>query len=182
MLFKLKPMKQKNRGFTLIEMIIGIVVFSLSLSIILSLIGPAEENSADQIHQIKASELAQSLIDDIMSRSFDENSDRAGGLIRCDDNQNGTADIACTSVMGPDAGEDTRSDFDDVDDFHNYSEKIDSTDDPLDGGYASFEILVTVQYDGVKVRLAQRLAKRISVTVTTPLGTAIEFTVYKANF
>ncbi|MGJ8691085.1 MAG: type IV pilus modification PilV family protein [Thalassotalea sp.] len=188
MLNKLSASKPKKTasGFTLIEIIIGIVVFSLSLSIIVQLLAPAEENSADQIHQIKASELGQALMNDIMSRAFDDNSDMAGGLLRCDEDQDLSltveVDEKCTDVMGPELGEDSRSDYDDVDDFNGFSTLITATDGNFHEGYNQFQINVVVEYAGTKVRLAKRLAKSIYIVVTTPLGTQIEFTVFKANF
>lgn len=177
-----------STGFTLIEVIIGIVVFAISLSIIIQLILPTERNSADQIHQIKAAQLGQALLDDIMSRSFDENSDRAGGAIRCDSAGN----IACSNILGPDAGENRRSQYDDVDDFNGYTAAIDSIDTGLARGYNSFNILVNVvllndselvdELNLTNALAGNQLAKRITVTVTTPLGTAIAFTAYKTNF
>ncbi|WP_019027295.1 type IV pilus modification PilV family protein [Colwellia piezophila] len=169
-----------QQGFTLIELIIGIVVLSISLAIVSTLIGPAEEKSADNVLQIKASELGQSLINDITSRAFDDNSDMSGGLVRC-----GEPDIAsnpCSVILGPETGEVTRDQFDDVDDFDGFTAKVNSTNDPIDGGYRQFTINVSVVYAGADLGLAHRLAKRITVTVTTPLGTAIEFTSHKANF
>lgn len=171
-----------QQGFTLIELIIGIVVLSVSLSIVSTLIVPAEEKSADNILQIKASELAQSLMTDILSRAFDDNSDMSGGRIRCGE----PAANACTlsSELGPETGEaGNRNLFDDVDDFHGYNELINASNDTLDGGYNQFTVNVTVIYAGDDLGLANNLlAKRITVTVTTPLGTAIAFTSYKANF
>ncbi|ALO36062.1 MSHA biogenesis protein MshD [Colwellia sp. MT41] len=174
------------QGFTLIELIVGIVVLTISLSIVSTLIAPAEEKSADNVLQIKASKLGQSLMSDIISRAFDHNSDMAGGLVRCGE----TDAPACTAILGPedglggrvDADEDSRSQYNDVDDFDGFSEKINSIDGELDGGYNEFFIAVSVRYAGADLGLANTLVKRITVTVTTPLGTAIEFTSHKANF
>jgi MSHA pilin protein MshD len=174
---------KKQQGFTLIELIVGIVVLSLSLSIVTTLIAPAEEKSADNILQIKASELAQSLMNDITSRAFDDNSDMSGGRVRCGEPAGGDND--CTTVIGVEAGEDEddRNTFDDVDDFNGFTDRVNSTGGDIDGGYAQFDILVTVSYAGVELGLADiNLAKRITVRVTTPLGTAIEFTSHKANY
>ena len=187
MLFKPTLKQQIKNGFTLIEVIIGIVVFAISLAIIVSLILPTDKNSADQIHQIKASALAQALMDDIMSRAFDENSDMAGGAKRCDEDKDGNGSVEpselCSSVFGPDSGESDRSLYDDVDDFNGYSLQVDAIDDPLDQGYSSFTINVTVSYAGTQLGLSNnRLAKLVAVTVTTPFKTDIEFSVYKANF
>ena len=173
----------RSTGFTLIEIIIGIVVLSIALSIVSTLIAPAEEKSADNILQIKASELAQSLMNDIMSRAFDDNSDMAGGFIRCDEIVD-TITIACTDEVdfGSEEGAD-RNLFDDVDDFNGYTEKKNSTNDGIDSGYNQFNIEVSVTYAGDDLGLtANRLAKRITIKVTTPLGTGIEFTSHKTNF
>jgi len=172
---------KNQQGFTLIELIVGIVVLTLSLSIMSTLIAPAEEKSADNVLQIKASELAQSLMNDITSRAFDDNSDMSGGRIRCGEPADGTND--CTLTLGPETGEINRNLYDDVDDFNGFDEQVNSTDDPIDGGYAQFDIEVSVIYAGTELGLADNmLAKRITVTVTTPLGTAIEFTSHKANY
>lgn len=167
-----------QRGFTLIELIVGIVVLTISLAIVSTLIAPAEEKSADNVLQIKASELAQSLMNDISSRAFDHNSDMTGGLVRCGE----TDAPVCSATLGPEAGETSRSQFNDVDDFNNFSEKINSTDDGIHSGYNEFSIHVGVVYAGTDLGLSNNLAKRITVTVTTPLGTAIEFSSHKANF
>ncbi len=179
--FQLNHKLKSQQGFTLIELITGIVVLTISLSIVSTLIAPAEEKSADNVLQIKASELAQSLMNDITSRAFDHNSDMSGGLLRCDE----TAAPACTdnNKLGPEdgngtpsrsnAGEDAndRSTFNDVDDFDGFSETVNS-----------ITLKVSVEYAGADLGLAHPLAKRITITATTPLGTAIEFTSHKANF
>ena len=177
---------KQQAGFTLIELIVGIIVLTISLAVISTLIAPAEEKSADNVLQIKASELAQSLMNDITSRAFDHHADMSGGFVRCDE----TGGIACTSILGPengvdgriDAGEDERNKYNDVDDFDQFSAKVNSTDGDLDSGYSQFIINVRVVYAGEDLGLTNRGAKRITVTVTTPLGTAIEFTSHKVNF
>jgi len=184
--FSNSPLNTK-KGFTLIEIIIGIVILSIALSIVTTLIAPAEKKSADQILQVKAAELGQSLLNDITSRAFDENSDMAGGRIRCGEPNDGSNDCTAigtnTDVFGPDAGEGDRSLFDDVDDFHGYSQRINANNEPLHSGYDNFKIDIKVEYDGDSLGLPDNSnAKRITVTVTTPLGTAIKFATHKANF
>jgi MSHA pilin protein MshD len=169
-------------GFTLIEVIIGIVVLSISMSVVISLIVPTEQQSADQIHQIKAAELGQGLLDEILGRAFDENSDHAGGHWRCDETARPVCSLASTFGANQDAGEATRDQFDDVDDYHGFSDLVNSTNTGLDSGYDSFELAVNVVYDGAALGLANGLAKKVTVTVTTPLKLAIVFAGYKANF
>ncbi len=176
-------MYKKSKGFTLVEIIVAIVALAISMSVILSLIVPAEQQSADQLHQIKAAELGQGMLDEILGRAFDDNSDMVGGHWRCDE----TAKPACTdeAAFGPEPDElaTDRNSFDDVDDYHGFSAKVNSTNTQLDTGYDSFKITIDVQYKGLELNLTNnRLAKRITVTITTPLGTDINFTVYKSNF
>jgi len=164
----------------LIEIIIGIVALSISMAIIFSLIVPVEQQSADQVHQIKAAELGQSMLDEILARAYDQNSDMSGGVWRC----NETGRPACTPAVnfGADAGETDRSLYNDVDDYQGFNQLVNATNNNLDAGYNSFQLAVAVSYDGVTLGLTNNLAKRITVTITTPLGTAIEFTGYKSNF
>ncbi|WDE10948.1 type IV pilus modification PilV family protein [Thalassomonas haliotis] len=174
----------KHAGFTLIEVIIGIVVLAISFSVIMRVIIPTQEHSADQIHQVKAAELAQSLLSEITGRAFDQNSDMVGGLVRCDD-ATATVPVACTNEenFGAEVGEDERSLFNDVDDYHGYSAKVNASGDDLDSSFDTFTLAVAVSYQGNELGLGNdRLAKRIMLTVTTPLGTPMTFTGYKANF
>ena len=174
------PYAKKSTGFTLIELIIGIVVLSISLSIISTLIVPTEQKSVDQILQVKAAELGQSFLNDISARAFDENSDMSGGRVRCGEPNDGSN--PCSTVLGPEAGENSREDYNDVDDFNGYNETKDALGLGLDSSYSNFTVDVVVQYAGGDLGLADNLAKRITVTITTPLGTAIQFATHKANF
>jgi len=172
-----------SRGFTLIELIVGIVVLSISLSIISMLIVPAEQKSADQILQVKAAELGQSFLNDISSRAFDENSDMAGGLVRCGEPNDGSNPCTPSGNLGPEAGETTRDLFNDVDDYDDYQLNFNANNEGLHSSYTNFTIDVQVFYDGLSLGLGNNMdAKRITVTITTPLGTAIEFATHKANF
>jgi len=169
------------KGFTLIEIIIAIVALAISMSVILSLIVPAEKQSADQLHQIKAAEIGQSLLDEILGRAFDENSDMAGSHWRCDE----SGHLACTDSVnfGSDSGEINRKLYDDVDDYDGFNLLVNSTNNNLDSGYNSFKINVVVEYQGNELNLGNnRLAKRVIITITTPLESKIRFTGYKSNF
>lgn len=184
-------LRARHRGFTLIEIIIGIVMLSISLAIVSSLIAPTEEQSADNLLQIKAAELGQSLLNDISSRAFDQKSDMTGGRVRCGEPDAVANPCTDADKLGPEDGnngrddedEDDRADYNDVDDFHGYQVNENALDDSLGESYSSFDIDVTVVYAGDDLGLANdELAKRITVTVTTPLGTEIKFATHKANF
>ncbi|WP_419571244.1 type IV pilus modification PilV family protein [Rheinheimera sp.] len=181
----LKPVAAK--GFTLLEIIIGIVVLGISLVVITGALGPLFKQSTDPWHQVRAAELGHSLLNEIMARSFDQNSDRASGVFRC--GENNTSCTAC-NLLGPESGE-TRTSFNDVDDFNGLS----LTDSDIVGSsgasgqqnslvnlYKGYSAAVTISCAGTELGLANDQLKKVRVTVTTPAGMAIAFSAYRGNW
>lgn len=182
-----------QRGFTLIETIVGIVVLSISFAIFTSLIYPLTQQSAEQVHQIRAAELGQSMINEILAKAFDENSDMSGGYYRCGDDINNDGLIStadgekpCSTILGNEESGD-RALFDDVDDYNNLT-SIESSlgaSDPLVDIYRDFQVSVSVindsNYDGI-ADANNFTAKLITITVTTPQQFDFIFSAYKANF
>ena len=185
-----------QKGFTLIETIVGIVVLAISFSVLTSFIYPIAEQSADQLHQVKAAELAQSMLNEIQNKAFDQNSDMAGGRIRC--GETGAPD--CSTTMEPDTvlgTTETRATFNDVDDYNDleYGSVYgkggiqNSQGIPLDL-YVGYSMRITVcndaNYSGPDCDGAldanTSTAKLIIVTITTPTDFAMQFSTYKANF
>lgn len=187
---------KKQSAFTLVELVIGIAVLAIALTVITGVLGPLYLRSTDPWHQVRAAELGHSFMNEIMARSFDENSDRADGSYRCDavTEPIPASPWPCTDVnnFGPESGE-TRIAFDDVDDFHNFSATGDAITNilstPLTGLYNNYQVAVDVAYDGNFNGIfnetgdpAERLAKRIRVSVTTPSGEVIQFSAYRSNW
>ena len=185
-----------HKGFTLIELIVGIVVLAISFSVLTTLIYPISQQSADQLHQVKAAELAQSVLNEIQNKAFDDKSDMAGGLIRC-----GQTDLpVCSTDMGPETisgAKETRAIFNDVDDYHmlkygslyGKGDIENSQGVPLELyiGYAmSIRVCNDADYSGPDcdgaVDANASTAKLIIVTVTTPTGFSLSFSTYRANF
>lgn len=174
--------KKNNAGFTLVELIVGIVVLSISFSVLTTLIYPLANQSAEQVHQIRAAELGQSMINEIIGRAFDENSDMSGGFIRC-----GESGVSCSSI-GADSGE-SRANYDDVDDYDaiNFSDPIirNSLGEDISAQYVGFSMNVTVindeNYNGSGTG-NNSTAKLITITVRTPQAFDFIFSVYKVNF
>ena len=124
--------RKRQKGFSLIEMVIGITTFAVALTLVTSVISPQITKSVDPIYQVRATELAQSLLNEILGKYYDENSDRNGGRIRCDEDLANDADeVACTApnALGPDSSDEyvngdtnfpDRPAFDDIDDYAGY--------------------------------------------------------------
>lgn len=175
------------KGFTLVELVIGIIVFSIVLAIITSLIVPQAVRSVDPIYQVRATELAQSLLNEITAKSFDENSDRSGGSARCND----VGELACTSASNLGAEEPGRDNFDDVDDYINFDFSLDGPSVLVANQslYQGFNAQVSVIYDGNfdgdyddGNLPAEQNAKLITVVVTTPSAETLTFAAYRSNF
>lgn len=183
-----------QRGVTLVELVVGITVLAIALTLITAILGPLYQRSADPWHQVRATELGQSLMNEILARAFDENSARSGGLLRCGE----ALAPACTNTnsLGPD-GTETRPrlspvdrDFNDVDDFDgfvgNAAELSNLLGDSLAADYINYQVAVRVTYAtpaqvGGIVLLADQ-AKLIQVTVTTPAGANLVFSAYRGNW
>lgn len=204
----IKPLREA--GFTLVELVIGIAVLALSLVMITGVLGPLYKKSSDPWHQVRAAELGQSFLNEIMARSFDEHSDRAGGSFRCDANSalepgakpcstpiaaQGRRLFPADSEAG---GIETRLQFDDVDDFDGYDSLANPftslVDSELQQRYRQYRVRVRVIYDGnfdgvqeacafaASACLSERRAKLVTVTVTTPSAQDIAFSAYKGNW
>jgi MSHA pilin protein MshD len=175
----------KSKGFTLIELVIGIIVFSIALVMFTSLIVPQAIKSVDPIFQVRAAELGQSLINEIASKSFDEESARTGGSNFCTTNCSNIADL------GPD--DETRVSFDDVDDYNGLTVSDAEIKNALDQTtvlagsnlYQGFSVNVSVVYDADMNGIADTIVgntKLITVTVTTPNDEDIIFSTFRSNY
>ncbi|MFB0980304.1 MAG: type II secretion system protein [Alteromonadaceae bacterium] len=179
----------KQTGFTLIEIIVGIVVLSITYAVLTTLIYPLASQSAAQVHQIRAAELGQSMINEILGKAFDENSDMSGGALRCGEVSAGL----CTTSANLNAdGSEERGDYNDVDDYNAIrftdAEIVNSQGNSISDVYVGFSMNVTVIYDsdysgsyeaGVD---DEKTAKLITITVRSPQSDDYTFSVYRVNF
>ncbi len=200
------------KGFTLIEIIVGIVVLATALLLITASLGPLYKQSADPWQRVRAAELGHSFLNEILARSFDENSDRAGGEYRCDAGAELGAAPCATPVLAagslvfaPDCSGgscEDRLSFDDVDDFDGFSSDggaiANIIDNSLLASYRNYGVAVRVGYDGDRDSIInnqnctlapdpyqfcqERQLKLIVVSITTPSGETIDFSAYRGNW
>ncbi|WP_111978314.1 type IV pilus modification PilV family protein [Algibacillus agarilyticus] len=184
----------KQKGFTLLEMVIGFIVLSVSLSIVVNVLSPLTIRSVEPVLQVRAAELAHGLLEEISAKSFDEQSTVIFGNARCGETglgaNNCTTIPACVTpgVLTSATEEASRNDYDDVDDYHCLSQSGSAI---LNGQgsnlaiYQGFTVEVIVGYDGNMdgtTTTAVELAKLITVTVTTPNAEAFVFSNYRFNY
>jgi MSHA pilin protein MshD len=168
------------RGFTLVELIVFIIVVAVGLTGTLLVINHSVLLAPKALVRTRAMELAQAYLDEIATKRYDENTGQ-GGIPRCDSTDTGSQ--ACTTTLGPE-GSETRATYDDVDDYNGIDDAppVDAKGSPL-ANYADYRVQVAVEYAGLELGLADdRHAKRVTVTITTPLASSIPVSYYRTNF
>ena len=174
----------QQQGFSLIELLVGIVALAMTLPIVATLLFPAVEESIEQVRQIRGAELGQSIMNQVANKAFDEYSDRAGGKIRC-----GEENINCSAMLGPD-GDEVFNNFNDVDDYHGLVQNTTRYDATSGELYSGFSVSIAVchdsNYDGVcsgDIAIDNlETAKLIVITVTDSSGFSLTFDMYRTNY
>ncbi|MCS7184606.1 MAG: hypothetical protein NZ870_01595 [bacterium] len=109
-----------KKGVTLVEVIIAATILTLALIPLLRLIITILQRSTDLQKKSIASQLAQDLMSEIVSRRWDENAHSMGYT---PDGSPPQGEVDLRSInLGPDSGETSKSFYDDVDDFNGYSD------------------------------------------------------------
>jgi MSHA pilin protein MshD len=176
-----------NRGFTLVELVIGIVVLATAMMVMNTMLISQSKDALEPLYRLRASQLGQSIMHNVLSRAYDENSDHNGGLYRCGEDWEALtppAEVGCTldADYGPDGtSEDSHPNFNDVDDFitNGFVPAV-NYGDVVGGDLAS-------QYNNYAVNIEAVIVvddnnKRVSVTIQTPSGEEIRFSALKGNY
>ena len=189
-----------HQGFTLVELVVGMVLLSVALVALSSFLFNRASSNIDPIWQTRAIGLAQSVSNEILAKDFDENTSPSGAGFRCSE------DLACTAgaSLGAETGE-TLLDYDDVDDYNGLSLSsaqlntlVGASLLPSGGNaYEGFTVAVRVFYDGnldgvddndvdgdgVQDAIAViSNIKTIRLSVNTPDNEAIVFVASRANY
>lgn len=199
-------MIKKVRGFTLIEIIIGIVVLSIALTGGLSLLISQVDAYRDPLIKEKSVQIAKRVVHEIQIRAYDEKSDIGGGIFRCSETVGGISlgDCSAEAEYGTDRGERMLDTLDDVDDFDTaklcpnlsgsyscsdnkylpvvyfFSDAEDeATQKKYNDYYAGF--LVKIEVVPAQISGDADSAKKITVTVRQSDGLEIEYSFIKAN-
>jgi MSHA pilin protein MshD len=141
-----------NRGFTLVELIISMVVVSIALGGVLMVMNYTVQHSADPMLQRQALAIAESYLEEVLLQSFND----------------------------PDGGiEPNRSLFDDVGDYNGLNN--DGAHDQAGNAILGLEAYrVRVIVDNLAINgIAGR---RVTVTVTDPAGNNLSLRGFKADY
>lgn len=191
--------QQKRNGFSLVELVVGIVVLAVALLTMNMMLISQSKDALEPIHRLRASQLGQSILQDILSRAYDQNSDHNGGVYRCGEiwgdshfwyNHNSNAWqtsgtptlVPCSVVYGIDIGEKAgeHQNFNDVDDFieNNFVSAV------VYGNVLGAEGPIQIQNYFVKIDVVPKdtAFKEISVIVKTPTNEEILFSALKGNY
>ena len=112
------PSRTRRAGLTLVECMVALTVLSFALLAVTTLAVAGHEHLGYAEEASRASRLAKDLVEEIVSKAY---ADPGGG------------------VFGPEPGETSRDQFDDVDDYHRYSEPAGRLADPTGVPYGEAE-------------------------------------------
>ena len=167
-----------QRGISLIELVIFIVILSVALTGITLIYINTTRYSADPMVRIRSIELAQSTLEEILLKAYDDNTPVGGGCVRfpagssrCPAGPNPDATSQTAATFNDEEGGATpanpqiRALFDDVDDYHNLAycgtggtadaactnaciDMVDESGNLINNEYRGFAICIRVSFAG----------------------------------
>lgn len=154
----------RERGASLIELVISIVLIGVGLAGVLIYFTTAVRGSGDPLAGKQALAVAESMLEEVMLRDF---ANPSGGFT-------GAASQA------------NRAQFDDVSDYNGFATtSVYAIDDAGSAAaiLANYAVSVTVTANaGTDLGLPAAEAKKITVSVSPPSGQGASLTAYRANY
>ncbi|WMB73547.1 type II secretion system protein [Shewanella oncorhynchi] len=160
-------------GFTLIELVIGMLVIAIAIVMLTSMLFPQADRAASTLHRVRSAELAHSVMNEIWGKRYDQNTNANGGTPAC----GSPLGSNCSTLLGPEFGE-SRNNFNDVDDYNGLNETatmLNSTQ-TYANAYPNYRLSVTVAYGAVSN------TKLVTINVTTPDNEVITYNMVRSNY
>ncbi|MCW3170896.1 prepilin-type N-terminal cleavage/methylation domain-containing protein [Shewanella subflava] len=168
---------RQQLGFSLIELVIGMLVISIAIVMLTSMFFPQADRSVESLYRMRSAELAHSVMNEVWGKRFDQQTNPNGGVPAC----NSPLGLPCstTASLGPDAGEE-RDDYNDIDDYHGLTINsfMFNSSQTYAAVYKNFNLNVNVSY----VDATTQAAKLITVSVTTPSNEVITYQSVRSNY
>ncbi|MCZ6479651.1 MAG: hypothetical protein ACE1Z6_11585 [Candidatus Methylomirabilales bacterium] len=166
----MKPLRlhRDERGFTLIDLILVIIIVAIAIPPMLTLFIQAVSGSTFGVTVSRANALASTLREEIQSKKWDESAPPP------------------SLILGPETGE-SRATYDDVDDFDGLDESPPrDSQGAILAGFTGFRQQVSVCYvantDFDTCIGGPTMYKQVTVTVTGPEGRATQLATVIASF
>ncbi|MCE9679791.1 prepilin-type N-terminal cleavage/methylation domain-containing protein [Shewanella sp. AS1] len=173
----------RAQGFTLVELIVGILVLGIAFVMLTSMLFPQADRVAETLHRVRSAELAHSLLNEIWGKRFDEHTNPNGGVPACGALARPDAGLPageeCTDAadFGPQGLD--RNHFRDLDDYDGLTENdlmLNSTQTYKES-YPNYRLHVSVTYPNTN-----KNSKLITIDVTTPNGEVITYNALRSNY
>lgn len=175
----------RQRGVTLVELIVAMVVIAVGLAGVLSAFSTSVRGSPDPLITKQAMAIAEALLEEVQLAAFtycvpsDPNAEKAGSV----------SDCTTPEVMGKEAGE--LRPYDNVNDYDDFSLPVppgitDVTGAPVGtpvpylGAFSASVAVTAVALNGITVASGDAL--RITVTVTPPIGQPLVLDGYRTRY
>lgn len=173
------------KGFTLIELVVGMVVLSIALVMLSTMLFPQADRAAETLHRVRSAELAHSVLNEIWGKRYDQNTNANGGIPACGASANIPlalpAGVACTSVANLGADGEARDNYNDVDDYNGLDQTYTMFNSTVTyaSQYINYLLSVNVVYLNPSANLNSKL---ITIAVTTPNGEVITYNAIRSNY
>lgn len=139
-----------QRAFTLVEVLIASAIIAFAVAAISQAVVSAQMQTYEALHDLRGMSLAESLVEEAIALPY--------------------ADPEGASTPGPESGETTRALFDNVDDFHGFTEATGTLTDVAGVAYpttfSQFSRTTTVAYGPLTIAGFTQSLNGLTVTVT----------------
>lgn len=174
--------RQRNRGLSLIELVMFIVIVGAGLAGILGVINFTNRASADPLIQKQALAIAEAYLEEVLAMPF----------TYCDPDDTAAADAASTSdcataetAMAAEGGEARGSTTTPYDNVNDYNSLAAGTPTNLDGtaiaDLGAYQVSVAVAAEALST-VPNTASLRVTVTVTGPAATTVRLDGYRTRY
>lgn len=149
---------RRSAGFTLLEVLVASSILAFATLGLVQAVSAGQAQTIDSLRRARATALADAMLEEVLSKPY---ADPQGEL-----------------TLGPDTGESDRDDFDNLDDYHGFSESAGAIADHAGTLYPTpyqrYERAITVQAETVTIAAlgGDHTGLRVTVTVTEPAESA----------
>ncbi|MFB2685520.1 prepilin-type N-terminal cleavage/methylation domain-containing protein [Shewanella mangrovisoli] len=170
---KVSSKAKPQQGFTLIELVVGMLVIAIAIVMLSSMLFPQADRAAKTLHRVKSAELAHSVMNEIWGKRYDQNTNANGGVPAC----GSPLGSSCSAVLGPETSE-GRNDFNDVDDYHGLTQNVTmlNSSQTYAQAYPNYQLSVSVAYGTAPN------TKLVTINVTTPDNEVITYNLVRSNY